>query len=719
MSSDRKTPTPPSDLNDEPNKVKVFPRNLTARADYIVRGNPTNSRPESVVNNSFPGLEIDTRTLEERFFPGIAFDFLREDGAVLTEITDPLLAKIFDSHNLTVKGSPTSPLYLMGIYGRTVTDEDHPDPFDFFWYGVYSVESNKRATVGPQIWRRVNALLPGRVAIAIGRIDTPLADRSRAFRLFEKVYNAQTSSDSILIEPKKGPFQFAVLAAERASYLTDDGVLDPDLFEPGDFTKTMCAPWMYDFRDCYCVYWASNKPDIVASPDGESPYVDFIRKRYPTDEMSYAAPEQPNPIRTRYQKELDYQDMVEGWWERLPVVLDGKEQVPSDSSVVRHQAGLEEAKLLSVSQCQTPEETIAELHHLAEVEHAVMVQYLYAYYSLAVLPPSDHTDPWETSGTPEARIQGAADQLMQIAMAEMRHFLWANLALRKLGARPSLGRAKTLPEPPQPGSGRKSYVGIKDKEYLNKRFVLSPLDRVTLDWFIEVEAPSKVINEGLDGMYVEVLESVAHWDPQDLNSRDIHPDAITYLTHLVKLIIDEGHDHYTRFRAIRATLADIPEARYLNRLQSPEGPRLEEYLGLVDQLYHLTLFLVGISLMFTSDELQSYATKQAVGVMRQLDAVARVLASDGALPGFRLEGYSPDRFDSTGSAIRTHLSAAIRGIEARAGALKNVIQGSGDFSLDQQQGEAALLDGIIDQLRSTEKSFVDLLESGAMLQVWH
>jgi len=30
---------------------KIFPRNLTARADYIVRGNPTSTRTESGVDN--------------------------------------------------------------------------------------------------------------------------------------------------------------------------------------------------------------------------------------------------------------------------------------------------------------------------------------------------------------------------------------------------------------------------------------------------------------------------------------------------------------------------------------------------------------------------------------------------------------------------------------------------------------------------------------------
>jgi hypothetical protein len=40
-------PRPPADPNAVPQQIKIFPRNLTARADYVVRGNPANSRPES------------------------------------------------------------------------------------------------------------------------------------------------------------------------------------------------------------------------------------------------------------------------------------------------------------------------------------------------------------------------------------------------------------------------------------------------------------------------------------------------------------------------------------------------------------------------------------------------------------------------------------------------------------------------------------------------
>ena len=72
-----------NDERKDPTRLKIFPRNLTARADYIVRGNPTNSRPESGVDNCFPGLEFDQRNLDQNFFPGLHFEFQRDDGAIL------------------------------------------------------------------------------------------------------------------------------------------------------------------------------------------------------------------------------------------------------------------------------------------------------------------------------------------------------------------------------------------------------------------------------------------------------------------------------------------------------------------------------------------------------------------------------------------------------------------------------------------------------------
>ena len=62
---------------------KIFPRNLTARAGYLVPGNPVVTRPEDAVANCFPGLELDVRNLERRFFPGLVFNFVTPVSATV------------------------------------------------------------------------------------------------------------------------------------------------------------------------------------------------------------------------------------------------------------------------------------------------------------------------------------------------------------------------------------------------------------------------------------------------------------------------------------------------------------------------------------------------------------------------------------------------------------------------------------------------------------
>ena len=116
-----------ADEHVDPTRFKIFPRNLTARADYIVRGNPTNSRPESGVDNCFPGLEFDQRNLDQQFFPGLHFEFQRADGAVLTDIR--LDARGL-ARGLSVSDLTARPLYLWFLYGRTRVDDPEPALFE-------------------------------------------------------------------------------------------------------------------------------------------------------------------------------------------------------------------------------------------------------------------------------------------------------------------------------------------------------------------------------------------------------------------------------------------------------------------------------------------------------------------------------------------------------------------------------------------------------------
>ena len=66
MSKDKKSTNKKKDKTDPIfGNWKIFPRNLTAKSDYIVKGNSSGTRPESGVDNCYPGLEFDQRNLDK------------------------------------------------------------------------------------------------------------------------------------------------------------------------------------------------------------------------------------------------------------------------------------------------------------------------------------------------------------------------------------------------------------------------------------------------------------------------------------------------------------------------------------------------------------------------------------------------------------------------------------------------------------------------------
>jgi hypothetical protein len=142
----------PASQPDDLSRIKIFPRNLTARADYAVRGNPPTSRPESGVDNCFPGLEFDQRNLDQAFFPGLRFEFHRGDGAILVAIeagSEPERAGLRED-------DLRPPLYLWALIAPRAAGETADNQPVFFH------DQN-----GLQVWRRVHDLMPGRLAILL------------------------------------------------------------------------------------------------------------------------------------------------------------------------------------------------------------------------------------------------------------------------------------------------------------------------------------------------------------------------------------------------------------------------------------------------------------------------------------------------------------------------------------------------------------------------
>ncbi|WP_414583034.1 hypothetical protein [Scytonema sp. PCC 10023] len=391
--------------SDHPTQRKIFPRNLTAKADYIVRGNPTNTRLESGVDNCYPGLEFDQRNLDQAFFPGLIFEYHRDDGAILREIlpdSAPAQAGLTAANN-------QSPLYLGILVGRTTASQSEQQPPVFFFNKLNGLE----------VWRRVHDLLPGKIAIALSpspNIDTELVQELlQELQVWDADESLVGNLRRLAASGKSGIKRtddklVAVFTGERERYLDEDGVINVDVYEPGDITRSLCAPWQYDFRDCGCFYWAASKPDIVTSADGQQRYLNFQRK----DRTKVPQPsEVPGQWEERDQ-ELDYADLISGAWNELPVVLNGRESekfIPPQAPPVK--------------QLMTRQQVIEELRYLATVEHALCIEYLYAHYSLNAplrLPESGASEQTK-------RIFAAANEVFMIAVDEMRHLRWVNEAL--------------------------------------------------------------------------------------------------------------------------------------------------------------------------------------------------------------------------------------------------------------------------------------------------
>jgi hypothetical protein len=247
---------------------------------------------------------------------------------------------------------------------------------------------------------------------------------------------------------------------------------------------------------------------------------------------------------------------------------------------------------------------VEELTSLAAVEHALCVEYLYAHYSInaPMIRPVASAD---------TTLFDAAHKILSIAIDEMRHFQWVNEALILLGAPICLDRADRY--------GRKGQC--------EGEFKLAPLSPERLDFFIAIEAPSKnpVEEDGrsLDGYYTHILESVASWKtspgPGDLRS----------IREVIKLIIDEGHEHFERFTVVKNRLAGQKNALRIGEPEQMPDDTEDGILQALADSYYQTL-LAGLRLAFSlGEETRNALLKQARRSMHNLHAVGHVLANHG------------------------------------------------------------------------------------------
>lgn len=503
-----------------PNTPKgIFPRNLTARAAYLVPGNPVITRPEDAMGNCYPGLELDIRNLDRRFFPGLVFEFVaRHDPSA--PYTEPLRygAKLL---YLDLLGDPD--LSNDTDAARQLFTELHGDKGTALsqgsnWYLDWIEQQGRRLTM---YWYRPTPTRDD----PQHRMDerTPL-DGLMVWRLVRGLEPGPVTINLICRDDNR---EVQLTGWRRRFTDPDTGVLNA-AYQPGELLQSLCSPWQHDFRDCGCQYWASNHPDIVLGevlpgeptlPDGRSAdperadtWLDWMR----AERWRGAAGSALNTIAKNRPFQLDHFE-INQVWEQLNVVLQNTE-IGSVYSPLSADTALP---------FDTPEALATVLRQLARIELALAIQYLYAYFTVR------DEDETPTLGLPSLAddVTFMRQALLRVATGEMQHASWVNELLWTLWEarliahyEPILDPAETLPTADQLTGQPRS---------------LRPLTLATLDDFVAIEDPKHTI----DLTYERVVATLRL------------PGYPAHLPSLAVRIITDGLEHFTAFRDIRQVCA--------------------------------------------------------------------------------------------------------------------------------------------------------------------
>jgi hypothetical protein len=576
---------------------KIFPSNLTALAAYQVAGNPVVSRPEDAVANCFPGLELDVRNLDRRFFPGLVFEFLspvsssapdvrpgakvaylalREDPDLLL---DPATIRRI-AESLKLDEGEAQDIHDE-LYNKLLEEEERLSEGD--WYIDWIEQKRNRLSMsddggdpldGLQVWRLVRSLEPELVTICLRRWDENHNDK-----------NKRRKRDEML-----------ELKGWRRRY-TDPttGVINL-AYQPGELMQGLCSPWQHDFRDCQCFYWAANHPDIVLGelypgealptegsvhgqeqdasassapsasetsqrdPEGDGrnvlPIGDPIVANVPLDwiraDRSRAlGAEALGTIAQNRPYQLDH-FAINGAWQDLSIVLEGREigglYVPQNVDTANPYPN---AKELADQLRGT----------LAPLELTLTFEYLYARFSLL-----DDDEARNRAGVElEGAVKLVRDRLMLIAASEMQHLRWANQILWELfqkGLIPTF-EPVFVPAAKVPTSvdeARKQELAAMSEADRTKERIddfitaersgssgvrkfrdaqMRALTEEVINDFIAVEHPSGLI----DGAYAHVIATLR---------QDGYPD---HATELALRIAGDGVQHEIQFLEIKAALS--------------------------------------------------------------------------------------------------------------------------------------------------------------------
>lgn len=478
----------------------IRPRNLSARAAHRVLGNPASAGLDASVGNCFPGLELDVRNLDGRFFPGLVFWVVTAPAAPVPE-APPNQAGI-RLHALDFLQDPMLPA-------------DSPEPWVQTLLAQLSGEVG--ITLSSGRWY-LSWIEQGGQRISCDQIDGTPYDGELVWRFLRCIAAELPLTIGLTQRGVAPPAPQIVLSGLRRRYTGDDGVIDT-AFRPGELTQSLCIPWQHDFRDCACYYWASNHPDVVlaqasdATPpaaaerqDAETAqrWLDWLRRdRSPAGEVAA-----PNTRAEARPLQIDHYEINQRWQE-LAFVVGGRE-----IGAVYQSGAHEQAR---------PYKNAAEMiddleQRLAPLELRLAFEYLYGLFSLHQ-PEEIDAARWPTM---PADLIATRQSITLVAIGEMTHLRWANQLLWSLdqaGLYPRGRRYRpVLSTPP----GR-----------------LRPLDAAALADYIHIERPGGAV----DRSYARCVATL---------EQPKYPRALWQLA--VKIDSD-GLEHFQRFTEMQRTLA--------------------------------------------------------------------------------------------------------------------------------------------------------------------
>ncbi len=504
------------------NAKKVFPRNLTARAACRVSGNPVVTRPEDAVANCFPGLELDVRNLDRRFFPGLVFEFVvrNDTGPPYTDLNryGALLSYV------DVYGDPD--LLFDTPEARRLNDRLNNLDFTGQWYIAWIEQQGKRLTMS---WHRPD---PTQKDPLRRQTDRTALDGLYVWRLVRAL---ETGPITIGLERRdfEGAPEVVLQGWRRRFTDPSTGVLNA-AYQPGELLQSLCSPWTHDFRDCACHYWASNHPDVVLGevrpgepvlPDGRS--TDPIRSTMPLDWLRSErrrdlAGGAQNTIPKNRPFQYDHFQINQDWQE-LAVVLQDQE---IDSVYT--------PRLADTAVPFPSPAVLADVirEKLAPLEMALAIEYLYAYFTLRA---ADEADPkWPTMADDVVFMRHF---VLLTAQSEMLHLRWANELLWELFDSRMIPRYEPVLEPaleiPAPAP-----TGFRPR-------ALEPLGPEAIGGFVFVEDPGGFI----DSTYGRVIATLRQ------------PEYPPHLADLAVRVATDGVEHFSRFKDMEKIVRTYRDAQ--------------------------------------------------------------------------------------------------------------------------------------------------------------